>query len=133
MPQTTEYLKDMYCNARFTECALFRISKVYGNDNVPQYLYPNDMYETLNFDLFDPDGGLDTFHKVIYTDGTVGVEKATKIGGLRRAGKIVAFHWSGGWVEVRRKSKSTYHGVDRRNTKPEMLFDRFTSDESKAH
>ena len=135
MPKTTDYLRDMYCNGVcFTECTLYRISKVYGKDKVPKYLYPNDMNETLNFDLIKPDVDLDldTFHKIIYTDGTSGMEKASTMGALRRTGKIVAFHWSGGWVEVRRKSKSPYNGVDRRKTKPEMLFDRFNSDESEV-
>ena len=133
MTKTTEYLRDRYCNGRFTECALFMISKVYGNDKVPQYLFPNDMYESLNFDLFKPDDDLDTFHRVIFTDGTSGMEKASTMGALRRAGKIAAFHWAGGWVEVRRKSKSTFNGVDRRKTKPEMLFDRFNSDENEVN
>jgi hypothetical protein len=129
MPLATDYLRDTYCNGHFTECVIFRISKVYGNDKVPHYLYPNDMDAILDINHFEPDDSLDTFHRVIYTDGKAGMEKAATIGGLRRAGKLVAFEWSGVWVEVRRKNKSPYSGVDRRKTKPVTVFDRFNSDE----
>jgi len=62
------------------------------------------------------------FLKVIYPNGTSGIVKASIIEGLMRTGKIIAFHCSEGWVEVRRKSKSAYSGVERRKTKPEMFY-----------
>ena len=60
--------------------------------------------------------------KVIYPDGTSGMVRASTIDGLMKESKIIAFHCSEGWVEVRRKSKSTYDGVDRRRTKPKSFF-----------
>ena len=115
MPRTTEYLRERYCAGKhFTECALRRIANSYGKDKVPKYLYPNDMFEILNFNLFEPQGGLDMFMKVVYPDGTSGVVKSKEIEGLIKAGKIVAFHCSEGWVEARRKQNVRYRGPERR-------------------
>jgi hypothetical protein len=126
MPLTMEYLRNRYCKgACFIECALYRIAKVYGKNKVPQHLYPNDMYEIMNFSLIDPGEGLDAFMKIIYTDGTLGLARASSLGGLRRTGKIIAFHCSGGWIEVRRRSKKLFIGVDRRKNKPEKFFTGF--------
>ena len=123
MPHTTEYLRNLYCQgACYTECVLYRFSKVYGEDKVPKYLYPNDTNEILNFNLFEPEGGLDMFLKVVYPDGISGMVKASKLYGLINAGKIIAFHCSEGWVEVRRKNKNPYNGVDRRKTRPEVFY-----------
>ena len=47
MPHTAAYLKDKYCKRDFAGCARFLVSKSYGKDRVPTYLYPNDIYETL--------------------------------------------------------------------------------------
>ena len=63
--------------------------------------------------------------KVIYADRTSGMVKASTIDGLMKAGKIIAFYCSEGWVEARRKSKNTYNGVDRRRTKPKRFFASF--------
>ena len=126
MPHTTDYLRNLYCTgACYAECALYRISKVYGKDKVPKYLYPNDMYEILNFNLFEPDGGLDMFLKVIYPDGASGMVKASMIDRLRKTGEIIAFHCSEGWVDVRRKIKISYSGSGRRRIKPEEFFAKF--------
>ena len=70
------------------------------------------------------------FLKVIYPDGTSGMVKASTIEGLMKSEKIIAFHCSEGWVEVRRKSKSAYLGADRRRTNPEMFLRDFNFDES---
>ncbi|HTG80986.1 MAG TPA: hypothetical protein VL949_03525 [Geobacteraceae bacterium] len=47
MPYTAEYLKDRYCKRDFAGCARFLMSKTYGTEKVPKYLYPNDTFETL--------------------------------------------------------------------------------------
>ncbi len=47
MPRTAEFLKDKYCKRDFAGCARFLVSKSYGKDRVPEYLYPNDTFETL--------------------------------------------------------------------------------------
>ena len=63
------------------------------------------------------------FLKVIYPDDTSGMVKASIIEGLMKSGKIVAFHCSEGWVEVRRKRNiEEYNGIDRRKTNPESFF-----------
>jgi hypothetical protein len=123
MPHTTEYLRNLYCmGVSFSECALYRITKVYGQEKVPKDLYPNDMNEILNFSLFDPHGGLDMFLKVIYPDGISGMVKASKLYGLINECKIIAFHCSEGWVEVRRKNRGNYNGPDRRKSRPESFY-----------
>lgn len=60
--------------------------------------------------------------KVIYPDGTSDMVKASIIEGLIKAGKIIAFLCSEGWVEVRRKSKGSFYGIDRRRTEPKRFF-----------
>ena len=55
--------------------------------------------------------------KVIYPDGTLGVERFTALTDLIKLGKIVAFQYSRGWVETRRKQKyEDYSGPERRNS-----------------
>lgn len=104
-PYTTEFLKKLYCKGFcFAECALYKISRAYGKDKVPKYLYPNDMFVGLNFERH---GRFDTLLKVISPDGTTGMAKASTIDGLMKAGKIIAFHCPEGWVEVRRKINQT--------------------------
>jgi len=50
MPYTKEHLKNLYCNgASFAECAINMISKVYGKDEVPKHLYPNNVHTLLDF------------------------------------------------------------------------------------
>lgn len=60
--------------------------------------------------------------KVIYTDGTSEKIRALTLEVVKKTGKIIAFHCSEGWIEVRRKGKSTFNGVDRRKTTPEKFF-----------
>jgi len=130
MPYTKEHLKlkSLYCDgASFTECAIYMISKIYGKDKVPKHLYPNDVYKLLDFNLFETNGGNNMVLNVIYTDGTSGKIKSSTLDGVRKSGKIIAFHCSEGWVDVRRKSKSTYNGVDRRRTNQEKFFAGFNS------
>ena len=120
MPRTTDYLRRLYCTGdRFEECVLHKIAVAYGIDTIPKYLYPNDMFEILYFNLVARQEGLDMFLKVIYPDGASGMVKAAIIEGLIRTGKIVAFLCSEGWVEVRRKQKNEdYFGPERRVTGP---------------
>jgi hypothetical protein len=123
MPHTTEYLRDMYCNGRFTECALFRISSVYGKDKVPKYLYPNDMFETLHFDVpetHNSQGELAMMIKVLYADGHFGTVRSAQLGELVKKGGIAAYNCSEGWVEVRRMWNIGYSGPERRVHSPGM-------------
>lgn len=64
---------------------------------------------------------------VIYTDGTAGKIKSNTLDGARKSGKIIAFHCSEGWVDVRRKIKGPYYGFDRRRTNEEKFFAGFIS------
>ena len=61
MPLTTEYLRDIYCKGCFSECAIYTITKTYGENKVPNHLYPNDIFEVLKFDLFESHGALTCF------------------------------------------------------------------------
>jgi len=70
-------------------------------------------------------GGAVMFIKVVYPDGTAGKVKSSMLDGLMKAGEIVAFRCSEGWVEARRKNKSMYRGINRREAQPEMFFARF--------
>jgi hypothetical protein len=75
------------------------------------------MFEILNFNLIAHQEGLDMFLKVIYPDGTSGVVKSSTLEGLIKAGEIVAFHCSEGWVEARRKrNNANYTGLERRRS-----------------
>ncbi len=66
--------------------------------------------------------------KVIYSDLSMGAERAGAIQDLTKSGKIIAVHCSEGWVEVRRKSKEeTYKGIDRRRNKSESFFAQYPS------
>ncbi len=65
------------------------------------------------------------FRKVIYPDGTSGMVNVSKIYGLINAGKIIAFHYSDGWLDVRRKNKGAFNGVDRRKTDPDRFYSGF--------
>ena len=64
---------------------------------------------------------------VIYADGTSGKIKSTTLEGLRKSGKIVAFHCSEGWVDVKPKSKSTYKWVERRISGQEKFFANYSA------
>jgi hypothetical protein len=114
MLHTTEYLRDKNCRGDFTECALCKIAKSYGTENVPTYLYPNERFDAHNINLDEPEGGLFMYLKVIYPDGTPGMVRATTIGELIRTSKIIAYQCSEGWVELRRKKNMGYKGGERR-------------------
>ena len=124
MPHTKEYLKSLYCKGdRFTDCAIHRISTRHGTERVPRHLYPIDVYKMLDFRQIATMGGLDMVLKVIYTDGNPGKVKSSTLEGLKKAGKIIAFHCSEGWIDVRRKSRTNFNGLDRRRTNPEKFFE----------
>jgi hypothetical protein len=94
------------------------IAKKHGMDNVPSYVYPNDIFCALDFDLPDDCeslGETPMFIKVVYPDGTAGKEASTTIGNLAKSGEIVAYQLSEGWVELRRKKFIRYSGPDRRH------------------
>jgi hypothetical protein len=118
MPHTVDYLIKLYCfGNRCKECVLHKIAESCGVDNVPKYLYPNDMHEILNFNLVARQEGLDMFLKVVYPDGSSGFERSTVIGQLSKSYKIVAYLCSEGWIEVRRKQKDkNYSGPERRRS-----------------
>jgi hypothetical protein len=121
MPHTTEYLRDMYCKGHFTECAIYRISGVYGKDKVPKYLYPSDMFETLYFDppmTQNSPGGIALRIKVLYVDGTFGTVRSAQLGELVKKGGIAAYNCSEGWVEVRRMWNIGCSGPERRVRSP---------------
>ncbi len=51
------------------------------------------------------------FIKVIYSDGMPGRVRSSLLGRLMKAGEIVAYKCSEGWVELRRKqSRNEYDG-----------------------
>jgi hypothetical protein len=79
------------------------------------------------YNLFRTTGGNNMVLNVIYTDGTSGKIKSSTLDGVRKSGKIIAFHCSEGWVDVRRKNKSAYNGLDRRTSTQEMFFAGFNS------
>jgi hypothetical protein len=126
MPCTAEYLVNKYCKGDFTACTLYKYAKAIGKDYVPKYLYPNDMYETLNHILpktAESQEALPTMTKVIHTDGTLGMVRSSRLGALVKSGGIVAYRCTKGWVEVRRKrSKGNYTGPERRKTSPETAM-----------
>ncbi len=116
MPHTTEYLKERYCEGdRYPECALYWIAKTYGMDKVPRYLYPNDIYELLDFNLFEPEEDAEIFIKVIFSDGSFGKVRPSTLRVRTRSQEIVALKSSMGWVELRRKQNIGYNGQDRRH------------------
>ena len=129
MPHTRDYLKSLYCNgARFTDCALFSIYMSYGADKVPANLYPNDAYKLLDLNLAEPQEDLDMYLKVIYTGGASGWVRPSTLKDLQKSGRIIAFHYSAGWVEVRRTYHGTYRGFNRRRNNPEMFFASYSID-----
>jgi|SRR6185369_426164 len=124
---TKEHLKRLYCNeVSFTECAIYLISKMYGEDKVPKRLCPNDVHKLLDFKLFETSGDSNMRLDVIYTDGTSGKIKSTTLEGAKKSGKIIAFHCSEGWVDARPKSKSTYNGVERRRSDLEKFLNNYS-------
>jgi len=75
------------------------------------------MNETVIFNLLEPQGGLNMFLKVIYSDGKLGIVKSRTLDGLIKAGQVLAFHCSEGWVEARRKRNTKdYRGPERRRS-----------------
>jgi len=123
MPCTAEYLVNKYCRGDFANCTLYKYAKAIGKDYVPKYLYPDDMYETLNH-LFPKKNGsqeeVAMLTKVIHTDGTVGAVTASRLGELVKTGGIAAYRCSDRWVEVRRnRSRGNYTGPERRKGRAE--------------
>jgi hypothetical protein len=117
MTHTTEYLKEKYCKRDYDSCARYGIAKLYGQDKVPKYLFPNDMFEYLNFDLPETSNsqkGTDMQIEVIQTDGTFGWVKSSTLGKLVKMGGIAAYQCSEGWIEVRRKQSVGFGGPERR-------------------
>ncbi len=43
LPRTMEYLSNKYCEGNFMECARFILARIYGEHNVPTYLYPDEL------------------------------------------------------------------------------------------
>jgi len=115
LPETTDFLCDKYCKGAYPNCAIYRISKYYGNDKVPKYLYPNDTYETFNFNYFEPHGGLGKLLKAISSDGRPLLVKSTNLCTMAKSGDIVAYQCPEGWVELRRKQAHPFQGSDRRH------------------
>jgi hypothetical protein len=85
-------------------------------------MYKGEYGRRHNFSVDEVLGGIAMQLKVIYPDGTSGMVKASTIDGLIKAGKIIAFLCSEGWVEARRKSKSTFSGIDKRRATPISFF-----------
>ena len=57
------------------------------------------------------------FLKVMYPNGTSGIERSSTVGYLIKSGQIVAFQCSEGWVETRRKKNNEgYLGRERRKS-----------------
>ena len=52
--------------------------------------------------------------KVIFSDGSLGMVRASLLGKLISLGKIVAYQPFDEWVEMRRKRNSDFKGADRR-------------------
>ena len=118
-------LRGMYCDGDFSRCMIYRLAQSCGIHEVPGYVCPDDKDGTLNYDLrkaCELRGETIKLSKVIYPNGAIGEVKYSIVDRLMKAGEIVAFQNSKGWVEVRRTSKNTYKGVDRRRTKPERFF-----------
>ncbi len=42
-PATSEFLKNKYCKGIYCECARYRVCKVYGRENVPKGLFPQEI------------------------------------------------------------------------------------------
>jgi hypothetical protein len=117
IPCTYKHMVDKYCRGDYKKCARFIYAKAHGRNNVPLEMFPNDSFEPPTCNIFNPDGGVALHLKVLYPDGTSGIIKASILEGLIKTGKIVAFHCSEGWVEVRRKQKSkNYLGPERRKS-----------------
>lgn len=53
--------------------------------------------------------------KVLYSDGSTGLLRTSRLAKLLRMNRIAAYQSFGGWVEVRRKQSSpNYRGEERR-------------------
>ena len=125
MPCTFKHMLNKYCLGEYAQCARFAYARVNGRNSVPLEMFPNDPIANVNagqFQAGEAQGGMSMQIKVIYPDGTTDNVRASTIDGLIKAGKIIAFFCSEGWVEVRRKSTSTYNGVDRRRALPKNYF-----------
>ena len=116
-PHPTEYLRDKHCKSDFNVCARYRYTKLHGQDYVPKYLFPNDMFKNLNSDLPEKHKSPVEIAKVLNVlkvDGTFDSVSPDNLGELVKIGSIVAYQLSEGWVEVRRKINIGYRGQERR-------------------
>ena len=43
IPRTREALKDTYCKADYTRCAIYKRSRILGIKHVPTHLHPDDL------------------------------------------------------------------------------------------
>jgi hypothetical protein len=121
MPHLTRHMRRVYCIGDCSsECVLHRISETCGVDNVPKYLYPNDMFEILHMtqpQSSQQQGGSEIMIKVIYSNGSQGMVRDSNLGRLLRLGRIAAYQPFDTWVEVRRKQKNKdYLGPERRTS-----------------
>lgn len=117
MPQTTEYLEGKYCRGSFRNCVIYRFSSVFGKHDVPKYLYPNDMFVSLSYDIpgmSESQRDMDLFTRVIFPDGSTGMVRSSDLGTLAHSLAIVAFQSPEGWTELRRKQDMGFKGPDRR-------------------
>lgn len=128
MPCTFKHMMNKYCCGEYAQCARFVYARVYGRNSVPLEMFPNDPIATVStnqFEAGETQGGMGMQIKVIYPDGTSDMVRAGTIDGLIKNGKIIAFLCSEGWVEVRRKSTTSFNGVDRRRTPSKNYFGGF--------
>jgi hypothetical protein len=51
IPHTTVYLRNNYCMNDFKGCTRYCYAKLHGQDNVPNDLFPNDLFMHLLIDL----------------------------------------------------------------------------------
>ena len=52
--------------------------------------------------------------KVLFTDGSQGMIKTSRLVELVRMGDIAAYHPFEDWIELRRKRNNGYYGVEKR-------------------
>lgn len=117
MPNSKKYLRDNYRKRDLNVCARYRFAKLHSQDYVPKYLFPNDMFKNLIFDLPKTSTSKVEIAKmltVLNIDGTFGTVSSANLGELVKEGSIAAYHLTDGWVEVRRKKDIGYRGQERR-------------------
>jgi hypothetical protein len=63
--------------------------------------------------------------KVIYSDGSTGMVRTSRLDKLVKASLIASYESFNRWVEVRRKSRSTFNGEDRRQVRKDRFYEGF--------